>query len=182
MVGTRIDLPARSALAGLALRPAKPSGSGVVLQRSRWRGLVAVLPIALGLVLTAAPLAAQEQDCCDLCCCETAVPAPNADAFPLETLVFHLPLHFNDGSPVPEALLEDVLADVVALAGGFTYSEATGGWLFKGRLYREPVWVVKVGLEKGKIDAFVELVETRLKTDFKQEAVWVEDAGEAAIL
>ena len=126
------------------------------------------------LMFVALPLIAAAGDCCDDCCCEDTAPA-------LSTMVFHLPLAFNDGTDVPEALVEALLADVVELAGGFTYYEATGGWMFEGRLYREPVWVVKVGIAEDQEDELAALIEARLKSEFKQEAVWLEESGAAEI-
>ena len=128
-------------------------------------------------ILAAFPSYAAADFCCDECCCVEHTAGQNT----LATVIFHLPLAFNDGAPVPESLLEEMLTAVTEFAGGFTYHEATGGWLHEGNLYREPVWVVKVGVEPGQVDDFEELVTTRLKTDFKQLAVWFEETGEAEI-
>jgi hypothetical protein len=128
------------------------------------------------LLLTPALAAA---DCCCDPCCEIFTAEAEAE---LATVVFHLPLAFNDGTPVPGPQLEALLADVVDIAGGFTYYEATGGWMHEGRLYREPVWVVKVGLEEREVEEFIGMIEERLKTEFRQEAVWVEESGSAEIL
>ena len=122
----------------------------------------------------AALLAPSAALACDDCC--------EAAQGELAVVLFHLPLAFNDGTAVPMELIEDLLTDVTELAGGFTYEEGTGGWLHEGKLYREAVWVVKVGISEEKLCELQELVEGRLKGEFGQIAVWFEVAGSAEIL
>lgn len=119
-----------------------------------------------GPVVLAAPQLEQARD--------PAGPAPDA---PLHMLVFHCPVQFNDGAPVPPELSARLEQLVCAECGGFTVSEVEGAWEDEGKVYREPMRRYLVGIAPDRLLAFQAQVEALIKGDFKQLAVWFEVDG-----
>jgi hypothetical protein len=103
------------------------------------------------------------------------------EAAGLHSLVFHVPVNFNDGSPVPAELSERLERLVCERAGGFSVSPVDGAWEDGGKVYREPMRRFLVGLPEEKIAPFVDEIVALLKGDYAQLAVWVEIDGEPEI-
>jgi hypothetical protein len=96
-------------------------------------------------------------------------------------VVFHVPVNFNDGKPVPAELQQKLEHFVCEQAGGFTVSAVEGAWEYEGKIYREPMQRFMVGLEPGKVAAFADAIEAMLKGDYQQIAVWFEIDGQPEI-
>lgn len=110
-----------------------------------------------------------------------AMPLP-ADSSPeLHTFVFHCPVNFNSGEPIPAAQLDALEKRLCELAGGFTRSEAQGAWVYEGQLYHEPMRRYMLGLPESGIDELLDYAVDTLKQDFGQINVWVEIDGEPEI-
>jgi hypothetical protein len=87
-----------------------------------------------------------------------------------------LPLRFNDGQPVPEALITDTLLELERQFG--TVSSETqvihGTWLHEGQSYRDDL--VRVFVDTPDVSEvrqfFVEFKE-RAKARFRQIDIWL---------
>jgi hypothetical protein len=108
-------------------------------------------------------------------------PAQEADSPDLIPLVFHVPVNFNDGTPVPAALIEKLELYVCGEAGGFTVSDAEGAWEHEGKVYREPMRRYIVGIDAAQVAGFLAVIEQLLKEDMQQIAVWFEVDGDPEI-
>lgn len=107
---------------------------------------------------------------------QTAAPEA-AEPEPLRMLVFHCPVQFNDGRPVPPELISKLEEIVCADCGGFTVSAVEGAWEDDGRVYREPMRRYLVGVEADRLGAFQSKIESLIKGEFAQLAVWFEVDG-----
>ncbi len=111
-------------------------------------------------------------------------PPDHADEAPdaaLHTFVFHCPVNFNDGEPIPAAQLDSLEKLLCQRAGGFTVTDAQGAWEYEGQVYHEPVRRYMLGLPEAQIPALADEIEALLKGDYKQIAVWIEIDGEPEI-
>ena len=87
-----------------------------------------------------------------------------------------LPLRFNDGTPVPDELVGEVLIALREKFGAVSFETQTirGVWQHEGRAYRDDLARVfaDVGDTAENRAWFVNFKE-RLKTDFKQIDIWM---------
>ena len=87
-----------------------------------------------------------------------------------------LPLYFNDGTAVPEALSVDVIGALVNRFGAVSYetNAVRGHWMHEGQIYRDDL--VRIFVDVPDLPEhrlwFVEFKE-RLKRDFKQLDIWI---------
>lgn len=89
----------------------------------------------------------------------------------------HLPLKFNDGSPVPDELFAQVRDELIARFGGLTTwppSAPAEGWWKSGEvLYRDDIVIYRVTTGQEE-DAFFKQYKEILAVRFKQEEIWIE--------
>jgi len=89
----------------------------------------------------------------------------------------HLPINFNDGSPIPDELFTAVKDELVSRFGGLTIlppsSPAEGWWKSGGVLYRDNILIYRVTTIEDE-DKFFQQYERVLAERFKQEKIWIE--------
>jgi hypothetical protein len=87
-----------------------------------------------------------------------------------------LPLRFNDGQPVPEALVGDTLFDLRERFGAISSETQTirGTWQHEGQIFRDDLVRVFVDVPDlpDNRQFFVEYKE-HLKTRFQQLDIWM---------
>lgn len=96
-------------------------------------------------------------------------------------VVFHVPVVTNDGESIHPFTISKLINFVIDEFGGVTIIQAEGAWRHDGDLYREPVLRVLVGVPESEVESFVEAIDHILKTDFSQQAVWIEVDGKPSI-
>jgi hypothetical protein len=87
-----------------------------------------------------------------------------------------LPLQFNDGQPVPDALRGDVLLELRRRFGAVTWETQTirGAWEDAGRLYRDDLMRVIVDVpDTSDNRQFFREFKERLKPRFRQLDIWM---------
>ena len=87
-----------------------------------------------------------------------------------------LPLRFNDGSAVPDALIAETLVELRRRFGAVS-SEAQkieGQWQHAGEVYRDELMRVFVDVEdtQQNRDFFLEFRE-RMRSKFRQVSIWM---------
>lgn len=93
----------------------------------------------------------------------------------------HLPIKFNDGSPVPEELFLEVRDELIEKFHGFTSSPpgspAVGWWKDSkdpnGILYKDDIYIYWVTTIEDE-DEFFKEYERVLAKRFKQIKIWIE--------
>ncbi len=93
----------------------------------------------------------------------------------------HLPIKFNDGSPVPDGLFLEVREELIEKFGGFTSSPpgspAVGWWKDPndptGIVYRDDIYIYWVTTIQDEDEFFKEYKKV-LAVRFKQVEVWIE--------
>jgi hypothetical protein len=87
-----------------------------------------------------------------------------------------VPLVFNDGTLVPEALLADTFAELRARFGAASWETQTlrGTWEFQGTIYQDNLtrFFVDVSDTPEHRDFFIDF-KKRLKERFRQLDVWI---------
>ena len=87
-----------------------------------------------------------------------------------------LPLQFNDGDAVPEALLWQTVEELESRFGAVSWDSQTvrGIWEHEGTVYRDnnTRLVLDVG-DSPENRAFFVAFKTALKTRFKQVDIWI---------
>ncbi|HET6883536.1 MAG TPA: hypothetical protein VFI31_25515 [Pirellulales bacterium] len=87
-----------------------------------------------------------------------------------------LPLRFNDGEPVPDALIADTLFELEQRFGAVSCETQTirGLWHYEGQAYRDDL--VRIFVDVQDIPAvrefFIEFKE-RIKARFQQLDIWL---------
>jgi hypothetical protein len=87
-----------------------------------------------------------------------------------------LPLTYNDGSPVPQEMVDEVIAFIHERFGAASFETQTirGVWRHEGKVYRDsPVRLfADVADTPENREWFVQLKE-RLQRDFQQFQIWM---------
>lgn len=87
-----------------------------------------------------------------------------------------VPLLFNDGRPVPEALLAQTFAELREKFGAASWETQTvrGSWQYRGELYHDNLtrFFVDVPDDPRHRDFFREFKE-KLKVRFEQVEIWI---------
>ena len=87
-----------------------------------------------------------------------------------------LPLRFNDGSPVPDHLVGDVIVSIRQHFGSASLETQTirGVWEYEGKVYKDDSVRVFADVPDtpSNREWFVRLKE-RLKRDFRQVDIWM---------
>ena len=96
-------------------------------------------------------------------------------------VAFHVPFVYNDGEPIPSYYVNQLMQDVISMNGGVTTIPCWGAWVHDGDFYHEPMLRVLVGVEEQDVESFVQLIDARLKDEFRQFAVWIEVDGKPSI-
>jgi hypothetical protein len=88
----------------------------------------------------------------------------------------YLPLHHNDGRPIPEEKLDRMKKLLVERFGGLTHfpQENEGLWKMGGKVFRDRIVIYRVLAEEaGAARAFFERLRDQLKTDLGQADVLI---------
>lgn len=87
-----------------------------------------------------------------------------------------LPLRFNDGNPVPDALIAETLVEL-RLNFGAVSSETQrieGQWQHAGQVYRDELMRVFVDVEDTQQNRdFFHQFRERIRSRFKQVSIWM---------
>jgi len=87
-----------------------------------------------------------------------------------------LPLRFNDGSPVPEELVGEVIIAIRERFGAASFETQTirGAWQHEGHIYQDDLvrFFADVADTPENRNWFVQFKE-RLKHDFRQLDIWM---------
>ena len=87
-----------------------------------------------------------------------------------------LPLRFNDGSPVPDALVGEVLIAIREHFGAASFETQTirGIWQHEGEVYRDDLVRVFADVaDSAENRAWFLQLKERLKRDFDQLDIWM---------
>lgn len=87
----------------------------------------------------------------------------------------HVPELLNDGTPVQPWQLDQLEADLLTIAGGFTQTTGQGAWRGEDGLYREPVRLYHIDTEPDAWrtkDRLVQLAQD-IAERLDQEAVYL---------
>jgi hypothetical protein len=89
----------------------------------------------------------------------------------------HLPLAFNDGGRVPDALFIQVRDELIEKFGGLNVlspGSPTQGWWKSGAVvYRDDILIYRVTTSQDE-DNFFQSYKIELARRFQQEEVWIE--------
>jgi len=103
---------------------------------------------------------------------------------PLRRFEVLLPLKFNDGQPVPDALIADTIFELFDQFGAVSSETQTirGQWGYAAEVYRDDLVRVYVDIEdsEANIEFFVNYKE-QLKHRFDQIDIWIVTYQIAAI-
>lgn len=88
-----------------------------------------------------------------------------------------LPKFFNDGSAVPQDLIDSYIKRLCKMWGGCTIVESKGHWYSEktDKLYTDEAYRISVAMETGQphnTDDFIGLAD-KAREDFKQECIYV---------
>ena len=88
----------------------------------------------------------------------------------------YVPLHYNDGVPVPPDKLRRLRAELVEQFGGLTHfpQENEGLWKVGSTTFRDQIVILRV-LASDATDAekFLERLKEKIKRNWKQESVLI---------
>lgn len=87
-----------------------------------------------------------------------------------------LPLRFNDGSPVPDALVGGVLVSIRERFGAASFETQTirGVWQHEGEVYRDDLVRIFADVaDTGENRAWFLQLKEGLKRDFDQLDIWM---------
>ena len=85
-----------------------------------------------------------------------------------------LPIRFNDGSDVPDELLERTVQEIRDQFGGTGMHNSAGQWVHQGKLYRDQNVRVYVDVpDTPENRQFFLHFKERLKERFQQIDIWV---------
>ncbi len=87
-----------------------------------------------------------------------------------------LPLRFNDGTPVPEALIANTLVEIRRNFGAVSSEtqRIEGQWQHAGQVYRDELMRVFVDVENTPQNReFFHQFREQLKIRFRQVAIWM---------
>ena len=91
----------------------------------------------------------------------------------------HVPQQYNDGTPVPTALIEEILDQALELFGGYSFNPMpiVGAWreCASNKNYIEKMYVLEMATcDCARLKEFAEYIRDTLK----QECVYVVELGE----
>ena len=87
-----------------------------------------------------------------------------------------LPLRFNDGSPVPDALIAETLVELRRRFGAVSSEtqKIEGQWQHGGEVYRDELMRVFVDVEDTDRNRdFFRRFREQIKTRFRQVSIWM---------
>jgi hypothetical protein len=87
-----------------------------------------------------------------------------------------LPLRFNDGQPVPQAVIGDTLLELENRFGAVTWEvqPVRGRWSHEGRTFQDDSLRVFVDVpDRPEVQQFFLQFKERLKERFRQIDIWV---------
>ncbi len=96
--------------------------------------------------------------------------------------LFLVPLRDNEGKPFPRRLWRELRERLLVFGGYTRIAGVVGEWRSIGRVYRDRSYQFVIALESWKqFPAWLELVQL-VHSAFRQEAIYVEVAGQPEIL
>jgi hypothetical protein len=88
-----------------------------------------------------------------------------------------LPKKYNDGSDVEPQKYRLTWDELVERFGGISANDATGGWLYLGRVFREENYIykfdIKTSVARSELGFLQKEYKETLKARFKQHEIYI---------